>query len=185
MRDESLLPKFAAKNALSFDINCIQMGEQDLEVSLNINNASYHHSCKNAYNNRMYERLIEKEKRNTNAENEDILKSPPTKRRSTVSPNIETPNQAVCCFCKCIDIQENLVATGTLHATKTKTQINQVKNMTANWIEMETVLEDENLLIQPLMAMLLQTRCFIINPTLNVFIKNIGNSISKNLKRKI
>ena len=68
-------------------------------------NASYHHSCKNAYNNRMYERLIEKEKRNTNAENEDILKSPPTKRRSTVSPNIETPSQAVCCFCKCIDIR--------------------------------------------------------------------------------
>ena len=148
MRDESLLPKFAAKNALSFDINCIQMGEQDLEVSLNINNASYHHSCKNAYNNRMYERLIGKEKRNTNAENEDILKSPPTKRRSTVSPNIETPSQAVCCFCKCIDIRENLVAAGTLHATKTKTQINHVKNMTANWIEMAKVLEDENLLIQ-------------------------------------
>ena len=80
----SLLPKFAAKNALSFDINRIQMGEQDLEVSLNINNGSSHHSCKNAYNDSMYERLIEKEKRNTNAENEDILKSPPTKRRSTV-----------------------------------------------------------------------------------------------------
>ena len=79
-----MLPKFAAKNALSFDINRIQMGEQDLEVSLNINNGSSHHSCKNAYNNRMYECLIEKEKRNTNAENEDILKSPPTKRRSTV-----------------------------------------------------------------------------------------------------
>ena len=95
MRDESLLPKFAAKNALSFDIHCIQMGEQDLEVLLNINNAAYHHSRKNAYNNRMYERLIEKEKRNTNAENEDILKSPPTKRGSTVSPNIETPNEAI------------------------------------------------------------------------------------------
>ena len=144
----SLLPKYAAKNALSFDINRIQMGEQNLEVSLNINNASYHYSCKNAYNNRMYERLIEKEKQNTNAKNEDILKSPPTKRRSIVSLNIETPNQAVCCFCKCIDIQENLVAAGTLHATKTKTQINHVKNMTANWIEMAKVLEDESLLIQ-------------------------------------
>ena len=77
----SLLPKFAAKNALSFDINRIQMGEQNLGVSLNTNNASYHHSCKNAYNNRMHELLIEKEKRNTNAENKDILNSPPTKRR--------------------------------------------------------------------------------------------------------
>ena len=56
----SLLPKFAAKNALSFDFNHIQTVEQDFEVSLNINNASYHHSCKNAYNNGMYECLIEK-----------------------------------------------------------------------------------------------------------------------------
>ena len=38
------------------------MGEQDLEVSLNINNASHHHPRKNAYNDMMYERLIEKEK---------------------------------------------------------------------------------------------------------------------------
>ena len=103
------------------------MGEQDLEVSLNINNASYHHSCKNAYNNRMYEPLIGKEKRNTNAENEDILKSPPTKRRSTVSPNIETPNQAACCFCKCIDSQENLVAAGTLHAAKLRHKLTMLK----------------------------------------------------------
>ena len=56
----SLLPKFAAENAFSCDSNRIQMGEQDLEVSLNINNACYHHSCKNAYNSRNYERLIKK-----------------------------------------------------------------------------------------------------------------------------
>ena len=124
------------------------MGEEDLKVPLNINNASYHHSCKNANNNRMHERLIEKGKQNTNAENEDILKSPPIKRRSTVSPNIEMPNQAVCYFCKCIDIQENLVAAGTVNATETKAQIPHVKNMRANWIEMAKVLEDENLLIQ-------------------------------------
>ena len=160
------------------------MGEEDLKVPLNINNASYHHSCKNANNNRMHERLIEKRKQNTNAENEDILKSPPIKRRSTVSPNIEMPNQAVCYFCKCIDIQENLVAAGTVNATKTKAQIHHVKNMRANWIEMAKVLEDENLLIQ-LMPMLLQMRCFIINPTLNVVIKNIKNSTSKSLKRKL
>ena len=34
------------------------------------------------------------------------------------------------------------------------------------------------------MAMLLQMRCFIINPTLNVVIKNIRSSISKKLKEK-
>ena len=58
------------------------------------------------------------------------------------------PNQAVSCFCKCTDIQENLVAAGALDARNIKTQINHVKYMTANWIEMAKVLEDEKLLIQ-------------------------------------
>ena len=44
--------------------------------------------------------------------------------------------------------KENLVAAGTLYATTTKAQIDHVKNMTANWIEMAKVLQDENVLIQ-------------------------------------
>ena len=43
----SLLPKFSTKNALSFDIKRIQTEGQDLKVTLNNSNASYHHSCKN------------------------------------------------------------------------------------------------------------------------------------------
>ena len=57
--------KVCSKKCITFwhmEIYRIQMGEQNLGVSLNTNNASYHHSCKNAYNNRMYELLIEKEK---------------------------------------------------------------------------------------------------------------------------
>ena len=45
----SLVPKFSTKNALSFDIKHIQMEGQDLEITFNNNNASYHRSCKNAY----------------------------------------------------------------------------------------------------------------------------------------
>ena len=59
---ESLLPKFSTKNALSFDIKRIQIKGQDLEITLNNNNVSHHHSCKNAYNIRMYKRQLEKER---------------------------------------------------------------------------------------------------------------------------
>ena len=143
----SLLPKFSTKNALSFDVKRIQIEGQDLEITLNNDNASYHHSCKNAYNNRMYKRQLEKEKRSSNFGSEDILRSPPTKRRLSVASNEVTSDHGFCCFCKCIEKQKNLVAGGTLYATKTKTQIGHVKNMTANWTEMAKVLQDENLLI--------------------------------------
>ena len=59
----SLLPMFSTKNALSFDIKRIQIEGQDSEITLNNNNASYHDSSKNAYNNRMHKRQLEKEKR--------------------------------------------------------------------------------------------------------------------------
>ena len=56
----SLSPKFSTKNALSFDIKRIQIEGQGLETKL-INNNAYHHSCENAYNNRMNKRQLEKE----------------------------------------------------------------------------------------------------------------------------
>ena len=118
-----------------------------MEITLNNNNASYHHSCKNACNNRKDKRQLEKEKRSSNLEIEDILKSPPTKRRLSTALNEVTSDQGICCFCKCINKQENLVAAGTLYTTKTETKIDHVKNMTANWIETAKVLQDENLLV--------------------------------------
>ena len=54
----------------------------------------------------------------------------------SIALNEVTSDQGICCFCKFIDKQKNLVAAGTLYVTKTKTQIDHVKNMTANWIEM-------------------------------------------------
>ena len=49
----SLLPKFSTKNPLLFDTKHIQIEGQELEITLNNNNASYHHSFKNAYNDRI------------------------------------------------------------------------------------------------------------------------------------
>ena len=42
----SLSRKFSAKVALSFDFKRMQIEWQDLEITLNNNSASYHHSCK-------------------------------------------------------------------------------------------------------------------------------------------
>ena len=93
--------------------------------------------------------------------------------------NAVPSEQGICFFCKCIDKQENLVAAGTIYETKTKTQIDHVKNMTVNWIEMAKVYW-----FKFLMGMLLQTGCIIINPVLNVAIKYIENDILKELKEK-
>ena len=123
----------------------------------------------------MYKRQLKKEKLSSNLESEDNLKSPTTKQRLTMVSNEVNPEQAICCFCKCIDKQENVVAAETPYTTKPKTQIDHVKNMTANWIEMAKVLQDENLLIQISHGMLLQTRCIVINPVLNVAAKSIEN----------
>ena len=71
----------------------------------------------------MYKRQLEKEKQSSNLENEDILRSPPTKRRMSKVSFEVTSDQGICCFCKCIDKQEKLVVAGTLYATKTKTKI--------------------------------------------------------------
>ena len=76
------------------------------------------------------------------------LKSPPTKRRFSTALNVATSDQGICCFCKCIDKQENLVAVGTLYEIKTKIQIDHVKYRTANWIENAKVLQDEHLLVK-------------------------------------
>ena len=81
MRDgslASLFPKFSTKNALLFDIKHIKKQGQHLEITLSNNNASYHHSCKNTYNNIMYKRQPVKEKGSSNLKSEYILKGPPS-----------------------------------------------------------------------------------------------------------
>ena len=80
----------------------------------------------------MYKCQLEKEKRSSSLESEDILESPSTKRKLSTASSEVTSDQVICCFYKFIDKQENLVAAGILYATKTKTQIDHVKNMTAH-----------------------------------------------------
>ena len=55
-----MLPKFESKNALGFDINRVCCSDEKLLQTLQKNQASYHPSCKNKYNNRMFERELQK-----------------------------------------------------------------------------------------------------------------------------
>ena len=108
----SLLPKFSMKNALSFGIKRIQIEGQDLEITLNNSNAFYHYSCKNAYNNKMYKRQLEKEERSSNLESEDILKNHTTKRRLSTASNEVTSGQGICCFANVLIGKKTLLQQG-------------------------------------------------------------------------
>ena len=99
---------FQRKMPLLFNIKPTQIEGQDLEITLNNSNASYHHSCKNAYDNRMYKRQLEKNKGSPNLESKYILKSPPTIRWLLTVSNEVISDKGICCCCKCIDKRENV-----------------------------------------------------------------------------
>ena len=54
-----ILSKFESKNPLDFDINRIRCGDKKFMQKLQQNQASYHPSCKNKYNNGIFERELQ------------------------------------------------------------------------------------------------------------------------------
>lgn len=92
----------------------------------------------------MFECELQKDmKQKTATEANDIKSS--CKRRSFVTPIVS--NQITYCFCRETDAKENLMAAGTLHASKTETVVTHVKKLTETWTEMAKCLEDEYLLV--------------------------------------
>ena len=73
------------------------------------------------------------------------IDSPSCKRRSSVTLIIS--NQITFCFWRETDVEENLTAAQTLHASKIKTVASHAKKLTETWIEMAKYLEDEYLLV--------------------------------------
>ena len=120
---------YESKHALGFHINRIRCSDKENLQTLQHNQASYHPSCKNKYNN-----LLQKDMKQKKATENNDIQSLPYKRRYFVTPI--TSNQITCCFCIETDTEENLIAAGTLHASKTKTVANHVKKLTQTWIEM-------------------------------------------------
>lgn len=92
----------------------------------------------------MFECELQKDmKQKTATEANDIKSS--CKRRSFVTPIVS--NQITYCFCRETDAKENLMAAGTLHASKTETVVTHVKKLTETWTEMASCFEDEYLLV--------------------------------------
>ena len=97
-----MLPKFAAVNGLDFDY-CWLESVVNLEETLKLNNAAYHHSCSSKYNQRMLTRAIDREDKARKTNKDDIntsmeVSSPPCKRRSGVLR--KEPQKMIRCFCR-------------------------------------------------------------------------------------
>lgn len=61
--------------------------------------------------------------------------------------DVDSERQGIfCCFCREEDIEFNLRAAGTMHASISKTNIVHVKNITQKWKEMATKIGDDHLI---------------------------------------
>ena len=142
-----LLPQFAVLNELEFEISRLETPGLTLEESLKQQNAFYHHSCSNRYNQRMLDRALEKAKKGKNryADKDTHLQSPPCKRRSDSVKPVERFG-LFCCFCREKDTEDNLHAAGTKNASKAKSNIIHVDCLTEKWKTMATKIGDDCLL---------------------------------------
>ena len=140
-----LLPQFDRNNALDFDLNRLITEGLTLRNSLEKNNALYHHTCAAKYNQQKLDRAIKKFNRIPDPHHEADVQSPPCKRRSE-GAQIHSTRDFVCCFCSQSDIESNLHAAGTLHATYSRTDISHVDQLTERWRSMAVVIGNDNLL---------------------------------------
>ena len=93
--------------------------------------------------------MCEIEKMSKVVETEDGLSSPPCKRRASSrgeSLSNVTRKDLICCFCREVDKEENLVAAGTFHAKKKTTDKKHVSELSKTWVKMAKVLERDELL---------------------------------------
>ena len=145
---DNMLLNFAAVNGLDFDSSWLE-SIVNLEETLTLNNAAYHHSCSSKYNQRMLTRAIDREDKARKKNQDDVnasmeVSSPPCKRRSGV-PRKEL-QKLMCCFCRLEDVESNLCAAGTFHAKRNKANSSHVHSITQKWIEMAKITGDDELL---------------------------------------
>ena len=142
-----LLPTFAELNELEFEISRLETPDLTLQERFKQQNAAYHHSCFNRYNQRMLDRAIERAQKakNRNTDKDTHIQSPPCKRRSECIKQVEHFG-LFCCFCREEDIEANLHAAGSKNTTKAKTNIIHVESLTQKWKTMATMIGDDHLL---------------------------------------
>ena len=140
----TMLPIFHELGALNFDLNRVSKVDNILVV-LNEKKAIYHKSCKDKYNQRMHQRLldkIEKAKKRL-LETREESQRPSKLRRSSENRTLVDKN---CLFCSNDETFEILHAAGTKDATSTKVNHKHVEDFTEKLKTMASYLQETNVL---------------------------------------
>ena len=137
------LPLFAELNELGFDISRLDTPGHTLQESLVQNHAVYHHSCKIKYDQLKLNRAIDRAKKRSESKASSELQNPCKRLRK----DGDSANHGIfCCFCREEDIESNLRAAGTMHASISKTNVVHVESITQKWKEMATKIGDDHLI---------------------------------------
>ena len=126
------LERFLNIDPLIFDISRIDDGSGVLQT-LMANNAVYHKSCHDKYNERQYQRLVKKkEKQEEEDARASSIPNVPHKRKKT------DLGKAVCLFCNNEDLKENLCAAGEFHSgsNASASSNEHVDSLTNSWKQM-------------------------------------------------
>ena len=127
------LEKFKVINALPRKMLKLFLVGSDLLTTLQTNTASYHHTCRNKHNDRMYHR-VEAKFEQGNVEHAEGETSIPyfelrSRRESILMGELS------CCFCAKHDTDTNLMAAGTYQALKEKVNTLHLKMLGEKWLK--------------------------------------------------
>ena len=137
------LPLFAELNELGFDISRLDTPGHTLQESLVKNHAVYHHNCRVKYDQARLNRAINRAKKRSESKPSSELHNPCKRLRKDGD---SASHEIFCCFCREEDIESNLRAAGTFHASTSKTNVVHVENITQKWKEMATKIGDDHLI---------------------------------------
>ena len=120
---------------------------EELYKILDDHKAKYHRSCVSRFNKQKLERLLKpKNERGRPTSSDGVGESSSQKRRKRNEETIIRMNELKCLFCREQDTDENLVAAGTMHATKEETDPKHVTQFTKTLKEKALKLENSGVL---------------------------------------
>ena len=142
----TILPEFQKNNGIPFCLDKLKENYDTLGNAVIKKEAKYHKKCYNDYSEEKLKRAKERQnKSNVVGDTSEQLcgKSQSIRSRDTWNHDF---GKLVCCFCPETDIENNLTAAVTFHATKNKVDLNYVSKLTEKWKTMAARLDYSELL---------------------------------------
>ena len=131
------IPEFHKKGNLRFYLEIISSANSNLLSISTTSKAVYHHNSFSKYSGSKLKRLNEPSKKRKFLKNEYVRKM------THLSAESRETFHLFYCWCNKKDVDASLVPAGTYEAIKLTTKLDQVKDLTAKWIEMATKLNHE------------------------------------------